>query len=77
MLFSFAQPSKIQEDVQRYVRTKRLDALISNIVEEIIKYRPNYIGTYIFDYIVKKFPEDAKQAMTGRVLYDLSTKSVK
>jgi hypothetical protein len=65
----------VQEDVQRYVRNKRLDALVTNIVEELIKYRPNYVATYIFQSMVQKFPDETKATIaTSKVVVDLAKK---
>eukprot|EP01031_Cornospumella_fuschlensis_P031780 gene31780-38413_t len=65
---------KIHEDLQKYVRSKRVDALVSSILEEIIKYRPNYVATFIIDYMFKHHHDDVAPSLQNPDLVALCNK---
>lgn len=65
---------KVQEDVQQYIRTKKIDTFVSEVVEEIIKYRPNYIITHVIEFLFRVYPDEAKQSLSGRAASDLHNK---
>eukprot|EP01039_Chlorochromonas_danica_P003661 gene3662-4007_t len=69
---SHSYPQKVHEDVQKYVRGKRIDALVSALLEEIIKHRPNFVATFIICYMFANHKEDASAALFASDVQTLS-----
>eukprot|EP01040_Poterioochromonas_malhamensis_P018428 gene18428-21519_t len=68
--------SKVHEEVQSYVRGKKLDTLVASIIENVLKYRPTHIATFIIDYLFKNYPEESKGALSSTPIFNLSTRSL-
>lgn len=54
------------------MKSKRIDSIISAILEDVIKFRPNYLATFIIEYIFRKYPEDSKFAWKIKAVNDLT-----
>lgn len=60
--YPFLQAKKVQSDLQVYVKSKRIDTLVGNLLEAVIKDRPDIHIAYILNYVYEKYYDDTKCA---------------
>jgi hypothetical protein len=57
------QTDSVNVTAQQYVSTKRVDAIVGNFLEDIIKDRPDNAIAHIIDSINRTYPDLAKAAV--------------
>jgi hypothetical protein len=54
------------------VKAKKIDHIISDLMENLIKYRPNYVATFLADHIFRNYSDEIKMIWSSKVMQDLS-----
>jgi hypothetical protein len=62
----------VHEDIQTYVRGKKIDALVANLIENVIKYRPTHVATFLIDHIFRNYTEEAKLSLNTTAVFNTS-----
>ena len=74
MLMMIFQASKVNEEIQQYIKAKRIDHIVSGLMELIIKYRPNYLATFVVEHILRKQADEVKLVWTTKVMQELTNR---
>lgn len=74
MSYCFFQATKVHEEIQHYIKSKKVDHIVSTLMEQIIKYRPNYVATFIVEHIIRKHADDVRLIWTTKLMQDLTNR---
>lgn len=64
----------MHEEIQQYIKNKRIDHIVSGLMELIIKYRPNYLATFVIEHMLRKHADDIKAVWTSKIMQDLTNR---
>lgn len=72
---NYSYASKVNEEIQQYIKAKRIDHIVSGLMELIIKYRPNYLATFVVEHILRKQADEVKLVWTTKVMQELTNRT--
>ena len=56
---------EIQRSLEKYLATKRIDALFTNMTESVLLFQPDNPVSYIRRYLLDNYPGACREALAG------------